>query len=49
MLLYLLYRFIAEYLKPHYPLFAGLTSIQLAVLLTYLANLRAFYQLIRAK
>lgn len=49
MLLYLAYRFIAEYMKPHYPLALGLTSIQLAVILTYSFNLPAFYKLIHAK
>lgn len=47
MLLYFLYRFIAEYMKPHYPLFLGLTSIQLGIVITYLLNIKPIYRLIK--
>lgn len=47
MLLYFLYRFIAEYIKPHYPLFLGLTSIQLGIVITYLLNIKPIYRLIK--
>jgi prolipoprotein diacylglyceryltransferase len=46
MFLYLLYRFVAEWMKPHYPLVFGLTSIQLAILICYLLYLRTIIQLI---
>jgi prolipoprotein diacylglyceryltransferase len=47
MLLYFLYRFIAEYMKPHFPLFLGLTSIQLGIIITYLLNIKPIYLLIK--
>jgi prolipoprotein diacylglyceryltransferase len=49
MLLYLLYRFIVEWMKPHYPLALGLTSIQIAILLTYLMNIQSFRSLLLKK
>jgi prolipoprotein diacylglyceryltransferase len=49
MLLYLLYRFITEYMKPHFPLTLGLTSIQIAIIATYIFNLRHLYSLTKNK
>ncbi|WP_341906782.1 prolipoprotein diacylglyceryl transferase family protein [Fluviicola taffensis] len=46
MFLYLLYRFIAEWMKPHFPLALGLTSIQIAILICYLLYLRTILYLI---
>ncbi|MGV3610740.1 MAG: prolipoprotein diacylglyceryl transferase family protein [Fluviicola sp.] len=46
MFLYLLYRFIAEWMKPRFPLFFGLTSIQLAIIFCYLLYIRTIVQLI---
>lgn len=40
MLLYFFYRFFAEWLKPNFPLYLGLTSIQIAIIFTYLFNLK---------
>lgn len=47
MLLYFFYRFIAEYMKPSHPLFLGMTSIQLGVILTYLLNLNSLIKLLK--
>lgn len=49
MLSYLTYRFIAEWMKPSHPLMFGLTSIQLAIILTYIMNLRVFLPLLKNK
>lgn len=46
MFLYLLYRFVTEWCKPHFPLFIGLTSIQLSILICYLAYFRTIFNLI---
>lgn len=46
-LLYLGYRFLVEWLKPHFPLFLGLTSIQIAIIITYLFNLKTIVRLFR--
>lgn len=47
MLLYLLYRFIAEFMKPHFPLVLDLTSIQIAIILTYILNIKPLYEIIK--
>lgn len=49
MLLYFLYRFIAEFMKPHFPLFLELTSIQLGIIITYLLHIKPIYLLIKRK
>lgn len=46
MFLYLFYRFVAEWMKPHTPLFLGLTSIQIAIIICYLLYLRTIIHLI---
>jgi prolipoprotein diacylglyceryltransferase len=46
MFLYLFYRFIAEWMKPGFPLFWGLTSIQLAIISCYLLYIRTIVHLI---
>lgn len=46
MFLYLLYRFIAEWMKPTFPLFLGLTSIQIAILSCYLLYFRTILNLV---
>lgn len=46
MFLYILYRFIAEWMKPRFPLFLGLTSIQVAILICYLLYIRTILHLI---
>lgn len=46
MFLYLFYRFIAEWMKPRFPLFFGLTSIQIAIIICYLLYLRTIVNLI---
>ncbi len=43
---YMLYRFIAEWMKPHYPLAFGLTSIQIAILIAYCLNFKTITSLI---
>lgn len=49
MLLYLTYRFFAEWMKPHFPLALGLTSIQIVILMTYLANIPSLRNLLLKK
>lgn len=49
MFLYFLYRFFADWMKPHFPLFFGLTSIQIAILITYLFNLKSIIRLLRLR
>lgn len=49
MFIYLAYRFIAEWMKPHFPLYLGLTSIQIAIIMAYLLNLRTFINCIPSK
>lgn len=46
MFLYLFYRFMAEWMKPRFPLVFGLTSIQLAIIICYLLYIRTIVQLI---
>ena len=46
MFLYLLYRFVAEWMKPRFPLFLELTSIQIAILICYLLYIRTILHLI---
>jgi phosphatidylglycerol---prolipoprotein diacylglyceryl transferase len=46
MFLYLLYRLIAEWMKPRFPLFLGLTSIQIAIIICYLLYIRTIIYLI---
>ena len=46
MFLYILYRFIAEWMKPRFPLVLGLTSIQIAILICYLLYIRTILHLI---
>jgi phosphatidylglycerol---prolipoprotein diacylglyceryl transferase len=43
---YLAYRFIAEWMKPHFPLALGLTSIQWMILFTYLLYIRTIVHMI---
>lgn len=43
MFIYLVYRFIAEWMKPHHPLFIGLTSIQIAIIITYALHIKYVY------
>lgn len=42
MLLYLLYRFFAEWMKPHYSIAFDLTIIQIVIIITYLLNITTF-------
>lgn len=46
MFLYLFYRFVAEWMKPRFPLFFGLTSVQIAIIICYLLYLRTIVNLI---